>query len=166
MKVFKVGDTVEVNGRSEYNDRGNIPIGTIGKIKEIRRRYVNTPNEYNVYKLSFDGIPDGDDLTNNYQSMNFTKIVGKIVSMSIPEGYDVSIIGDKNIMVVEGMNILEGMNIFWSDGSYNTGGICMDDPTDWTISRELEDDYIRRIDNTNIYELMRPDGFKFILEKL
>ena len=94
MKVFKVGDTVEVNGRSEYNDRGNIPIGTIGKIKEIRRRYVNTPNEYNVYKLSFDCIPDGDVLTYNYQSMNFTKIVGKIVSMSIPEGYDVSIIGD------------------------------------------------------------------------
>lgn len=44
------------------------PIGTIGTIIHIRRRYAGTPTEYNQYKLQFSEYVDGDTLTHLYNS--------------------------------------------------------------------------------------------------
>jgi hypothetical protein len=50
------------------SSRYSTPLNSIGTVIQIRRRYKNTSNAYNQYKLSFPDIPDGDDLTNLYTS--------------------------------------------------------------------------------------------------
>ncbi len=74
-KEYQVGDRVITTGRAQYemSYEENVPIGTIGVIISIRHRYVNTPNEYKQYKVSFEGYPEGDSVKNLYITHNIKK---------------------------------------------------------------------------------------------
>ena len=65
---YQVCNRVITTGNAQYEICTDIkvPIGTIGTVTRIRQRYVNTPNEYKQYKVSFEGYPEGDDVTNLY----------------------------------------------------------------------------------------------------
>lgn len=46
---------------SHAGDNSNIPIGSIGTIVRIRSRYIDTPNEYHLYIVMFDGYNFNDN---------------------------------------------------------------------------------------------------------
>jgi len=72
---YQVGDMVVTTGPPRYlmcTDH-KVPFGTVGTVIRIRHRYVNTPNEYKQYKVSFPGYPDGDDVTNMYAASTLLK---------------------------------------------------------------------------------------------
>jgi hypothetical protein len=72
---YQVGDMVVTTGHSIYDlsTTPTVPVGTIGIIIKIRHRYVNTPNEYKQYKVTFCDYSDGDDLTNMYFASSLLK---------------------------------------------------------------------------------------------
>lgn len=76
--TIKIGDYVVVSGHPAYPNlsiNGTIaPEGSIGRVTYIRHRYQGTPNEHFQYKLSFNGIPDGDSLTHLYESFSITSV--------------------------------------------------------------------------------------------
>jgi hypothetical protein len=71
---FNIGDIVRTKSYSAYSDYMKVPIGSIGTITKIRSRYVGSPHEHYQYKVTFNGIPDGDDLTNMFEENNLEKI--------------------------------------------------------------------------------------------
>lgn len=68
LNEFKINDVVKVVGCPVYNksDSSNL-MNCVGRITKIRHRYIGTPNEYKQYKVSFVGIPEGDDVTNLFR---------------------------------------------------------------------------------------------------
>lgn len=77
---FNVNDCIIVTGQPAYRycsfDNSIAPVGSVGIIVSIRKRYPGTAFEYNQYKVHFDKYPDGDSLTHlyNQSDIELTKI--------------------------------------------------------------------------------------------
>jgi len=68
---MEIGDRVYKKGESLYytNMYGKqIPNGTAGTIKRLRKRYENTPNFYILYSIHFDRYQYKDELLDQYEA--------------------------------------------------------------------------------------------------
>ncbi len=67
-RTFNIGDIVKTTDLPEYNK--NVPVGTVGRISNIKKRYENKPNEHNLYKVDFEMYPykNINDLENLYNA--------------------------------------------------------------------------------------------------
>jgi hypothetical protein len=70
-----IGNRVKTTGRSNYSEDNPAPVGTLGTIVAIRKRYQNTPNAYVQYKVMLDGYKHNlDSLDYLYTTYNLELI--------------------------------------------------------------------------------------------
>ena len=62
MEMFKIGDIVVTTGGPYYYNTDHVPIGTIGHVGALRKRYQGTPNAYIQYVVSFQNFKGSGDI--------------------------------------------------------------------------------------------------------
>lgn len=65
-RVTKINDSYYPN--LNFSGKKVVPIGTLGTVMRLRKRYEHTPNFYILYIVHFDGYDFDDELMDQYDS--------------------------------------------------------------------------------------------------